>query len=288
MQICFKCQEKAIIVYEFKADCVKLSNNFDQLDDMIAYDEEEDVVEFDFGEESAMDSSEYEQYHETNSDSQQPEEIHSETSNEPQTQQNTEEFIFEEEVISDNGTYEIIDGRFHCNICGNLFKNRESLGRHMIRHKSKPKLKCPYCPRNFYFARDINFHIKQHTEPLPEYKCQICSKNYSSTSALKKHLQLHTESKKFRCTFSGCNLVFARKFTMQNHLRTHDGCRPFKCPVDSCESTFIQKNILQRHMKACHNENYYKCEYCKEKSFDKKSDLKLHYTACDEFLNSRH
>lgn len=249
---------------------------------MIAYEEEEDeMLDLDY-DDTTM-SSDFEQQYEENC------EIINEYPNEPELQQQeiesiNEEFITKEEVVLIDGTCEIIV-EFNCSICGKLYKNRESLNRHTVRHKSKPRLMCSFCPRSFYFARDLNFHLKQHLEPTPEYKCGICSKNYSSPSALKKHMELHTESKKFKCTFKGCSLVFARKFTMQNHLRTHNALdRPFKCTI--CKSAFNQKNILQRHLKTCHGEYFYKCEFC-EKSFEKKFELRVHYTECDDFLKSR-
>lgn len=252
--------------------CTKLVENINKLDDIIAYEDGGEAIEEINDEDAVM-----------SSDNEQPSE--SSYFNEPDVMISQEEFIVvEEEVVSDD-TYECVNGQYRCSICGCFYKNRDSLSRHLVRHKATSKLKCPYCPRQFYFNRDLNFHMKHHIEPTAEYRCEICSKNYSSKSALKKHADLHTNSKKFKCTFDGCSMAFARKFTLENHLRTHDDVRPFKC--SRCNASFIQKNILQRHLKITHNEYFYKCEFCNEKSFEKKAELRVHYTECEEFLLSR-
>lgn len=308
IQICFKCQEKAIIAHKFKNTCEKLSENYDPLitydivkldyeeaitsdneqpneiiskdsnenfDSLITYTDD-DIVKLDF--EEAI-----------TSDSEQPNEITSKDSNDQKEETHeeiVEEYIYEEEVIT-NDIYEIADERFECSICGNSFKNRENLSRHKVRHNLSAKLKCLYCPRDFYFQRELNFHLKQHAaEPRrSQYRCEICSRNYRSSCSLKKHMQLHSNMKPYRCTFDGCKKSFARKFYLQNHLLTHGEYKPFKCTI--CETRFNQKQNQLRHMKSYHNEDFYKCDYCNEKSFEKMLELKAHYLECDEFLNSR-
>lgn len=303
--LCYKCQENAIIVHEFKGACMKFSENFDQLQDHTKINiqedfqhdftilneiQEDDQMENGFDELITYESAEEllgnldkdvsinDQHNENElseesleNDNFNPENMNVET---------LEEFILEEEVIAEE-----IGKRFRCNICNKFYANRDSLTRHKIRHQTSPKLKCSYCPRVFYFSRELNFHLKQHLLPQPDYKCEICDKYYGTSSSLKKHLDLHTKAKEFKCTYEGCNLGFIRKYTLQNHMLTHSNVRPFKCMI--CEASFNQKNILLRHMKSCHNENYFKCEYCKNVSFEKKSELRDHYTDCDDFLNSR-
>lgn len=205
--------------------------------------------------------------------------------------ESTEEIIIAEEVIEDDA-FELItsDNKYQCKLCESVYKTKDNLRRHLIRHKTTSKLNCHLCPRQFYFQRDLNFHLKQHIEPQPEYQCEVCFKNYSSNSALKKHIVVHTDdSRPFSCTFEGCMKAFRKKFTLQNHMLTHESGinKPLNCHIKNCSHSFIQKNELKRHLRTCHGEKFYKCEYCKAESFDRKGELRIHWTKCEDFLSSR-
>lgn len=100
---------------------------------------------------------------------------------------------------------------------------------------------------------------------------------------------LHSDdSRKFKCTVEGCLLAFSKKYTLQNHILTHNiGEKPLRCHYEGCGMAFIQNNVLQRHLKSCHGQKFYKCDYCNEAFFDKKAELRVHWTECDRFISSR-
>lgn len=178
--------------------------------------------------------------------------------------------------------------KFRCK-CGSYLTGWQNYRRHLLRHKrsDEEKLKCKYCPRQFIFNRDLNFHEKQHTQPKQQHPCEICHKNYSSADTLKKHMKIHTEnSKSFECPH--CNLSFSRKFTLQNHMLLHDASnKPFACPHDNCDKSFIQKTTLQHHLKKAHGQKFfYQCEACLTE-YAKKAELKTHWESCEKFLETR-
>lgn len=299
--ICFKCQESAIIAHEFKNKCMKYLKDLQDMDeeaskavdfdDIIAFEGDSLVDEFDMGIENADELNAIEINENPREESNDFSEMFYNNECSDREVESTEEIIITEEVVED-ATFELItsDNKYQCKLCESIFKTKDNLRRHYIRHGTTDKLKCPSCPRQFYFQRDLNFHMKQHTEPQLEYQCEICSKNYSSNSALKKHMVLHLDdSRQFKCTFEGCNKTFRKKFTLQNHMLTHDNGsnKPITCHIENCNKSFIQINELKRHLRTCHDEKFYKCEYCNEESFDKKGELRVHWTKCEEFLNSR-
>lgn len=271
--ICFKCQESSIIAYEFKTKCLKMMEEAQEaaagnikddyedhnLEDFIEYDDEEALCE-------EKEVNEIENINE---------EVYNTTDN---------EYVIEEviEMEVNGDSYQ-----FECRICNSSFKTKDSLRRHIIRHKTTNKLKCEFCPRQFFFQGELNFHLKQHFDPPPEVKCEICDKTFSSKSALNKHKLLHTDIKSFACSI--CEKKFRKKFTLKNHLLIHNLSedKPYKCEIEDCFQSFNQLNVYKRHLKTIHNEKFFKCEYCKAESFDKKDNLRAHWMVCDAFLNSR-
>lgn len=169
-----------------------------------------------------------------------------------------------------------------CNICGKAFKSKDNLSRHVTRHSNAKDFKCIYCPREYYFQRDLNVHLKQRHFETKKFLCNICDGNFTTTTALKKHIMImHSKvARKFDC--DKCQLSFKMKGTLIVHQRTHTKEKPFKCQL--CLSAFKQKAVLQRHMKSLHNENIYECKWCSLK-FAKHGELRQHWSECSDLRN---
>lgn len=75
-------------------------------------------------------------------------------------------------------------GRYVCQICNGTFSTRDSLSRHVIKHTSSKDFKCQLCPREFYFQRDYNAHMKQHYNPQ-KVNCPECNAIFTTNSSLK-------------------------------------------------------------------------------------------------------
>lgn len=175
------------------------------------------------------------------------------------------------------------NGRFICHICRGTYSSRDILSRHLIKHTSSKEFKCSLCPREFYFRRDLNTHLKQHYEPKKKFACphDNCESEFTSSSSLKKHSLTHLDnSRNFKC--GDCNLNFKTKGNLKNHYRTHTNEKPFEC--FSCGSAFSQKIILHRHMRNIHNLNIYVCEFC-NLSFEKHGGLRDHWKECESLRN---
>lgn len=176
-------------------------------------------------------------------------------------------------------------GRFICHVCERTYSTRDTLGRHLVKHTSTKDFKCNFCPREFFFQRDLNVHLKQQHFDPKKFKCEICTSEFMSNSAMKKHLSMHFEKSKRMFDCDKCDLSFKTKGVLQNHYRTHTGDKPFVCQICPNGTAFTQKIILQRHMKNIHREKIYQCEWCND-SFEMHGQLRDHWKECTN-LRSR-
>lgn len=184
--------------------------------------------------------------------------------------------------VSNKITYEQDGtGRFICHICQGTYRTRDNLSRHIVKHNSEKNFKCELCPREFYFQRDLNGHVKQqHSKVKQKIACIECSSDFSTSSALKKHSLLHKTTKNFNC--DQCSQSFKSKGALQRHYRIHSGDKPFACV--RCSKAFTQKIVLQRHMKRVHDEFIYGCEWC-NLSFERHGQLREHWKECENLKN---
>ncbi|KAJ2733226.1 hypothetical protein IW152_003225 [Coemansia sp. BCRC 34962] len=57
------------------------------------------------------------------------------------------------------------------------------------------------------------------------------------------------ESRRYTCTFSGCDKQFKRYEHLKRHFRTHTGERPYKCPAPECDKVFARMDNLNQHIR---------------------------------------
>ena len=67
-------------------------------------------------------------------------------------------------------------------------------------------------------------------------------KTSSSSSATAKSPQ-----QRFRCTETGCDKSFTRRYNLSAHLRCHRNEKPFACPHEGCILAFARKHDLSRY-----------------------------------------
>ncbi|KAJ2348365.1 hypothetical protein GGH91_001414 [Coemansia sp. RSA 2671] len=58
------------------------------------------------------------------------------------------------------------------------------------------------------------------------------------------------ESRRYTCTFSGCDKLFKRYEHLKRHFRTHTGERPYKCPAPECDKVFARMDNLNQHIRS--------------------------------------
>ncbi|KAJ8323585.1 hypothetical protein QVD99_006871 [Batrachochytrium dendrobatidis] len=86
-------------------------------------------------------------------------------------------------------------------------------------------------------------------------------------------------SRRYYCTFSGCDRWFTRKNNLDAHYRTHTGERPSACT--ECDKTFNRKHDLSRHISSVHfkSDRYGPCVKCGAR-FPRQDAFKRHMYSC--------
>ncbi len=69
---------------------------------------------------------------------------------------------------------------------------------------------------------------------------------------LATHKLVHTGSKKYKCSWPGCESRFLRNDKLQLHLMIHRGDKPHKCEWPGCEKRFVEKGNMRKHYNSVH------------------------------------
>ncbi|XP_073450621.1 uncharacterized protein [Aquarana catesbeiana] len=135
----------------------------------------------------------------------------------------------------------------------------------------KPFL-CSECGQSFKWKTSLERHMRVHTgETFP---CEECGKRFRQKDRLKAHLRIHTGEKLHICT--ECGKCFVWKDSLIRHLRIHTGEKPFSC-LD-CGKCFTQKSNLWSHQKVHIEKSSMSFSECGN-SLDYTSELPIHQRA---------
>ncbi|XP_018399863.1 PREDICTED: zinc finger protein 808-like [Cyphomyrmex costatus] len=199
---------------------------------------------------------------------------------------------------------------YRCEFCGQMFRRKETLRRHMVakhsndkRFKSNKDLytggvsyKCGTCNKEFKDKAQLHIHERTHNGEKP-YQCEFCEDKFRIKVHLTSHMVAkHADDERFKSNkdlYTGgvsykcgtCKKEFKNKTDFNRHERTHTGEKPYQCKL--CEDEFSCKVNLEQHVVGKHwnDERYksnkdlyiegitHKCRTC-NKEFKKK--VKLH------------
>lgn len=148
-----------------------------------------------------------------------------------------------------------------CDVCGMAFYLQRQLKHHMRRHGEK-KFKCTEkdCHWSFYFANELDAHMKSHTKHRP-FLCDQCGYSAGTKNRLLRHSRTHTGERNFHCEY--CTYKAGTRTHLRRHMRIHIGSKPYKCPY--CDySCNTHENIRKHIMKTKKHEGLfiYPCKFC--------------------------
>ncbi|KAJ8964488.1 hypothetical protein NQ314_004775, partial [Rhamnusium bicolor] len=145
----------------------------------------------------------------------------------------------------------ILDKKYKCIKCDNLFDTLLLYRDHMKWHKCQKKFKCPKCFAGYNIENNLKIHmILMHTEES-NTQCPICNVNltFQRAASLKSHLILHQVEEFYTC--DECNGEFDKEDDFMKHMETHATVkkyeqRPLTCSY--CKIKFQDSKELRAHV----------------------------------------
>lgn len=134
--------------------------------------------------------------------------------------------------------------KHQCELCGNLFKTKQTLEKHTTTHSGLKMFSCKLCPKQFTRAAHKVVHMRTHMGVRP-YTCEICGKSATKRQDLIRHLRIHSDEKKYPCP--KCDKRFKRSGDVHAHMRSHTGARPYRC--NDCDKCYTSHSGLRKHYK---------------------------------------
>jgi len=134
-----------------------------------------------------------------------------------------------------------------CDSCDYVTRKQRSLLMHTARMHGDRSYICPVCSHTFAIAKDLNQHLKSHTE---QYCCEHCGRTLKSKYALALHVaRIHKgvaprPAKRYLCTLCG-KMCRSRTDYSVHRNKEHTGMRPFHC--DLCNASFFSRSNLRAH-----------------------------------------
>ena len=151
-----------------------------------------------------------------------------------------------------------------CTVCGNSFKNLNSLREHVKNvHDKQTDVKCPECT---YISKDY-LEVRKHRRDVHGWgqrSCDICGKQFTSQVGFDHHMANTHGDGTYPC--EDCGQIFKTKRAMGDHRKRKHEEKTFVC--DECGAKFHDQFSVKKH-KRCHSNEYpYQCNLCDKKCRD--------------------
>lgn len=108
-----------------------------------------------------------------------------------------------------------------CDICGNTFKTKFTLKKHIEYHhsenprKDKDPQSCPICYKVLRGHKGLRAHMKNiHDDSEQEHRCKICNHLSTTAKGLRVHeIFRHEKERKHKCSL--CGKAFKRPLDLK-------------------------------------------------------------------------
>ncbi|KAL6828384.1 hypothetical protein V8C40DRAFT_240884 [Trichoderma camerunense] len=155
--------------------------------------------------------------------------------------------------------------RFRCQDCGQSFRKRETLHKHVRKeHQGLPPHQCPEptCSAAFDSKGSLNRHREREHGPL-KYWCMECAPVMREDGTMHRvgfttdpQLQSHMRQEHQNCMF--CEYKSSSLWELETHIEIHHSGKTVQdrktvaCPHAGCDKKFTKKSNLNVHIRTAH------------------------------------
>lgn len=102
------------------------------------------------------------------------------------------------EVYQDFDSFEshstVVHRRYVCEYCGKIFTSKPNRERHVRYHTGERPYKCDLCSQSFFRGDDLKYHRTTRHSDIRPFKCKQCGLYFSWPKDLNRHLKSHTQN----------------------------------------------------------------------------------------------
>uniref|UniRef100_A0A0K8VVC6 Zinc finger protein 74 n=1 Tax=Bactrocera latifrons TaxID=174628 RepID=A0A0K8VVC6_BACLA len=151
-------------------------------------------------------------------------------------------------MLTHRRSHELDRPKYVCEECGRLYATKQAKDVHVRSFHNKTGLKCPICDKVFVINKLLEVHMRYHTGDFP-YVCDICGQKFAQMCHLNTHKNVKHNSVRFSCLHPGCGKYFTSSASLRNHEYSH-GTMPFECSY--CKGGYPAKAKLKVHIRQKH------------------------------------
>lgn len=119
-----------------------------------------------------------------------------------------------------------------CEVCLKEFSTFQKLKQHFKKkHQSDGYAIC--CSKKFHRYTILLDHINHHENPQI-FQCGICSRFFSAKRSLLLHENSQHKEKSFKCSFNGCNKIYATNQSLRYHVKHYHEIARKNLECDVC------------------------------------------------------
>ncbi|OXA45161.1 zinc finger protein 184-like [Folsomia candida] len=156
--------------------------------------------------------------------------------------------------------------RFPCTLCGNQFKSRADLEKHIATHTTEKPYNCATCGRGFSQMGSMKSHERVHLEKSTReiFKCDVCPQTFLGRDGLQRHIrQVHDNQRNYPCAFGGQR--FSCAYNLKRHVEAVHATNEEKIhSCDKCQYKSNSKTNLAQHVRSHNVANWRECYFCKK------------------------
>ena len=133
---------------------------------------------------------------------------------------------------------------FSCDICQRIFLSKGTLDTHKLTHSTTRNYTCNICGNGFRFRQALNRHLKiMHEQSVSHpHECELCDYTTYCTRAMASHLNKHRKVRPYQCDL--CDLAYGARSQLHKHKQIkHSGCSTNAVYIKNLDSMDEDSNM---------------------------------------------